>query len=637
VCGIAGLTASRGERVDRETVERMCAAQIHRGPDSSGFHDGEGVVLGVRRLAIIDVAHGDQPIANEDGSVVVVLNGEIYNFRTLRKELEARGHRFATDADTEVIVHLYEEHGRRLVEHLRGMFAFALWDARERRLLLARDRVGKKPLYYWHDPAGGLGFASELAALLEDRRIPRRLDPRAIDAYLTLLYVPHPLSAIAGVRKLPPASTLVWQDGRVEIEPYWRLEYGPKEPGSPTEITERIRAHLREAVSLRLVSERPLGAFLSGGVDSTAVVATMAELSSQPVKTFAIGFGSDRFNELPHARRVAELFGTDHAEHVVEPDALAVLPKLITHYGDPFADSSAIPSYYVAEMASREVTVALNGDGGDESFAGYNRYISNAMAERLEVLPRAARRALAGLASLTPQPLIENGTAARLRRLALSLPLSPHERYAMRMSSFGDGSRRQLYAPGFAELVGPSFASELYGDAWRTSDAASAVDRMLDVDVRTYLPGDLLVKMDIATMAHSLEARSPLLDHKLMEMAARLPVPSKVRGTTTKTALKDSLRGTVPGDLLDRPKWGFSVPLAEWLRGPLEPVTREVLLDRRTESRGLFRPESVRRLLNEHRDGQANHASELWLLLVLELWQRRFIEREPEAALLEAA
>ena len=615
----------------------MCAAQVHRGPNSDGFHVDEQAALGARRLAIIDVAHGDQPIANEDGSVVVVMNGEIYNFVELRRTLEGKGHVFSTGADTEVVVHLYEEHGPRLVEHLRGMFAFAVWDTRARRLLLARDRVGKKPLYYRHRPDGALSFASELAALLEDRSIPRRVDPQAIDAYLSLLYVPHPLCAIEGVRKLPPASTLVWHDGALEIERYWRLEYGPKEDAPDDELVGRIREELREAVRLRLVSERPLGAFLSGGVDSTAVVSTMAELSPHPVKTFTIGFDSDRHNELPHARRVAELFGTDHSEYVVEADALAILPKLITHYGEPFADSSAIPSFYVAQIAAREVTVALNGDGGDESFAGYNRYVSNAVAERLERVPLVVRQALAGVAAATPEPLVENSGRARLRRLVASLPHPPAERYARRMSFFADPSPDLLYTSEFRDRVRPHYVTRLFDDLWGASSARSPVDRMLDVDVQTYLPGDLLVKMDIATMAHSLEGRSPLLDHKLMEMAARLPVRAKVKGTTTKVGLKNALRGTVPDDLLDRPKWGFSVPLAEWMRGPLRELTRDVLLDRRTEARDLFRQDVVRRLVDDHHAGRANRASELWQLVVLELWQRRFIDREPETALLHAA
>jgi asparagine synthase (glutamine-hydrolysing) len=634
MCGIAGRVTTGAEPPERELVERMSAELVHRGPDSCGFHFAESIGLASRRLAIIDVPGGDQPIANEDGSVVVVMNGEIYNFKELREQLVERGHRFATGADTEVLVHLYEDRGRDLVRELRGMFAFALWDGRRRRLLLGRDRVGKKPLLYWRGPDGGLTFASELAALLEDGRIKRRADPRAIDAYLTLLYVPHPLSAVQGVSKLPPASTLVWEDGRIDVTRYWRLDYSRKDSGSPDEVAERVREHLEDAVRVRLLSERPLGVFLSGGVDSTAIVSAMAEVASGPIRTFSIGFDSDRFDETRFARRVANLFGTEHTERRVRPDALAILPKLVTHYGDPFGDSSAIPSYYVAQVARESVVVALNGDGGDESFGGYNRYVANAFAERLETVPRGLRVAAAALAKRLPEPRTVDSNAARVRRLAMSLALRPSARYAYRMTYIAPSLRRALYTAEFAESFNGFCGEDVIDRVWRDSAAQHAVDRMLDVDVQTYLPDDLLVKMDIATMANSLEARSPLLDHRLMEMAARLPASQKVRGGSTKIALKAALRGRVPGDLLDRPKWGFSVPLAEWFRGPLQEPARAILLDPRTRSRGVVRPQVVERLLADHAVGRADRSSELWLLVVLELWYRRFIDGLRESSLL---
>jgi asparagine synthase (glutamine-hydrolysing) len=633
MCGIAGQVVVGGSRADLGAVRRMCAAEVHRGPDSDGFHSGEGVALGVRRLAIIDVKGGDQPITSEDGSVVVVMNGEIYNFQTLRQELEDRGHRFLTRSDTEVLVHLYEDYGEALVHRLRGMFAFAIWDARRRRLLLARDRVGKKPLHYF-DRGGRLSFASELAALLEDARIPRLVDPQAIDAYLALLYVPHPLCAVEGVRKLPPASILTWENGKMRVERYWRLDYSQKENGSSDEQSQRIREHLREAVRIRLVSERPLGAFLSGGVDSAGVVAMMADLASGPVKTFSIGFTSDRFDELPHARRIAELYSTDHVEHIVEPDAVAILPKLVTHYGDPFADSSAVPSFYVASVASREVTVTLNGDGGDENFAGYNRYISGAIVERLAKLPAVVRRTAAWSTKALPRPTALDSATARAVRLLRSLGQPADRRYALRMLYTTRSLREALYEPAFASSVETGYAEDLLAQSWRTSTAASPIDRMLDVDVDTYLPGDLLTKMDIATMASSLEARSPYLDHVFMEMAARLPVTAKLRGATTKAGLKAALVGLVPDDLLRRPKQGFSVPLSEWVRGPLHSVTRQVLLDPAFRGRGQFQPAVIKRMLSEQAEGRADHASELWALLMLELWQRRFIDGLSEGALL---
>jgi asparagine synthase (glutamine-hydrolysing) len=633
MCGIAGQVSSSGA-VDIDVVTRMRDALIHRGPDSAGTYSGENVALGARRLAIIDVKGGDQPLFNERRTVAVVLNGEIYNYRELRRELEGRGHRFSSDSDTEVLAHLYEDDGPDLVKRLRGMFAFALWDEEERRLVLGRDRVGKKPLYYW-ERNGSLSFASELAALLEDPSIPRRPNLPALDMFLTHLYVPHPHSAIEGVRKLPPASTLVWQDGQSRIDSYWRLSYEPKEGGSEEEISERIREHLREAVGIRLVSERPLGVFLSGGVDSAAVVAAMAESMSGPLRTFSIGFTTDSFNELPEARLVAERFGTEHTELIVEPDAVSVLPKLITHYGDPFGDSSAIPSFYVAELAAEDVVVALNGDGGDESFAGYNRYVSNSFVERLGWVPHPLRLASAALASRTRAPAVLNSTPARIRRIALSLPLSPAERYAMRMSVLTPSGRAALYEPSFAAALNGVPPAETVIDAWRTSTARTSIDRMLDVDVRTYLPGDLLVKMDIATMANSLEARSPFLDHKLMEMAARLPSGLKVRGLGGKAALKRALRGIVPDEVLDKPKWGFAIPLPEWMRGSLGQTVKHVLFDRRTRERGYFRPGAVEAVYRSHLEEGRDRSSELWLLLVLELWHRRFIDGMPESALLD--
>jgi asparagine synthase (glutamine-hydrolysing) len=633
VCGIAGHVAVDPGWVDAETVRRMCDALRHRGPDSDGFLVREQAVIGARRLAIIDVRAGDQPLYNEDGTVGVVLNGEIYNFQELRERLRERGHRFATGSDAEVIAHLYEDLGPGLVRELRGMFAFALWDEPRRRLVLARDRVGKKPLLYWRS-GDGLAFASELAPLLEDERIPRRADPAAIDAYLALLYVPHPLCAIEGVKKLPPASTLVWEHGAVTVDRYWELDFTPKQPGTPEEVTERVREHLREAVRLRLISERPLGAFLSGGIDSAAVVAAMAELSSGPVKTFSIGFESDRFNELPYARTVADRFGTEHIEHVVRPDAVSILPKLITHYGDPFGDQSAIPSFYVAQAARREVVVALNGDGGDETFAGYNRYLANVAGGRLGVIPGPVRRGIAAFARAMPEAKAMDSVGGRARRLALALPLSAAERYARQITYLHAPLRYALYEPDFHAQLNGYRPERFLVDAWSGAHATSPLDRVLAVDVETTLPGDLLVKIDIATMANSLEARSPFLDHVFMEMAAHLPVSAKVRGTTKKVALKAMLRGTLPDSLLDRPKMGFSVPMAEWLRGPLRPLATEVLLDPRTAERGCFRRPVVKRLLHEHVESGIDRSYQLWLLLVLELWHRRFIDREPEAALL---
>jgi asparagine synthase (glutamine-hydrolysing) len=626
MCGIVGQARTDHAPVETAVLERMCAALEHRGPDSRGLHEEDGVGLGIQRLRVIDLATGDQPIYNEDGSLAVVLNGEIYNFAELRRRLEQDGHRFTTRSDTEVIVHLYEDHGPAAVRHLHGMFAFALWDARRRRLVLARDRVGKKPLFY-SQRDGALSFASELGALMEDPEIPRDVDHQALDCFLSYLYVPAPMSAFRSVRKLPPASTLVYEGGRVHTERYWRLDFGRKRPGSsPAEVQEELREQIRRAVRRRMVADVPLGAFLSGGVDSSAVVAAMAEASPRPVQTFSIGFEQEQFNELPAARLIAERFGTDHREFVVRPSAIEIVPAIVRRYGEPFADSSAIPSFYLAELTRRHVTVALNGDGGDESFAGYNRYLSNLLARRLEHLPVRLRRALSSLAGRLPRGDDMASTLSRIHRLASTLPLDAPDRFAEYHSAFDAHDRNLLYTDDYRSLVGKSGAAETIRRPWREATARSALDVMLEVDINTYLPGDLLVKMDIATMAYSLEARSPFLDHELMEFAASIPAGMKVRGTEKKALLREALRGWIPDSVLDAPKRGFSVPMADWLRGELRQYAADTLLDRRAVDRGYFREPYVSKLLHDHAEGRADNSFQIWTLLMFELWHREFVD-----------
>jgi asparagine synthase (glutamine-hydrolysing) len=628
MCGIAGKL-SLDRAVDPELIDRMCEVVEHRGPDSRGtFCDG-GIGIGVQRLAIIDLETGDQPIANEDGSVVVVQNGEIYNYRELRRELEGRGHRFSTASDTEVIAHLYEDHGDACVDHLRGMFALAVWDRRRRRLLLARDRVGKKPLFY-AARNGSFWFASEAKSILQDAEVPRDVDLDAIDCFLQFQYVPHPKSAFAELRKLPPAHVLSWEDGRVEIRRYWKLSYSPDaHDRSEDEMCERIRAELLEATRLRLRSDVPLGAFLSGGVDSSAVVAAMARLSSNPVKTFSIGFDVESFDETAHARRIAELFGTEHHEFRVEPHAMEILPRLVWHYGEPFADQSAIPSFYLAELTRRHVTVALNGDGGDEDFAGYPRYAANALMYRLGWVPGPlARGAAWGLDRLGAGPG-PRSLRTRLRRLAHGVSLAPYDRYAMWVAYFTERDRAELYTPELrAGLGGNRTAPSVIRKPWLESDAIAYVDRLLDVDVNANLPGDLLVKMDIATMAHSLEVRSPLLDHRFMEVAARLPAATKLTGRRTKLIFKRAMRPWIPDEILDRRKMGFGVPLADWFRGPLRDLPAEVLLDPHSLERGYFRERAVRDLIHRHLVGTEDTSNKIWALLQLELWMRTYVDAE---------
>ncbi|MGO9957205.1 MAG: asparagine synthase (glutamine-hydrolyzing) [Solirubrobacteraceae bacterium] len=628
MCGIAGKVAFDGA-ADRAVIEQMCAAIEHRGPDSRGVYVDGGVSLGIQRLAIVDIAGGDQPIYNEDGSVVVVMNGEIYNYRELQDELHRGGHQFQTASDTEVLVHLYEEHGDSMVEHLHGMFAFALWDVKRRRLLCARDRAGKKPLF-WTRRGATVWFASELAALLADPSVPRTVNSQAIGAYLALKYVPHPLCAFEGIHKLPPASTLACTPAGDEVRRYWQLDYARKHVGvSEPELVERLRGLIRDATRRRLIGEAPLGAFLSGGIDSSAVVAAMAEVMTEPVKTFSIGFGHADYDELSYARMIAERFGTEHHEFQVEPKALEIMPKLARHYGEPYADPSAIPSFYLAEMTSRHVTVALNGDGGDESFAGYRRYAGINMVQRFDGLPSSLKAVVSEMGRRLPPGSSPQSVLARVRRMSQTIALPPEQRYAYWMSVFPAALRRELLTSEFSAAATVSPPDGALLEAWHGARADNQLDRMLATDVGTYLPDDLLVKVDIATMAYSLEARSPLLDHELMEFAAALPVDLKTHGGDGKILLKRALRGTVPDEILDRPKQGFNVPLAEWFRGELRSLPAEVLLDPGSLARGYFRREGIERLISEHQAGEADHAVQLWSLLQLETWHQQVADVAP--------
>jgi len=629
VCGIAGKV-DRDAGVPAALVERMCERQAHRGPDSRGIFSANGVGLGIQRLRVIDLETGDQPVYNEDRSVVVVLNGEIYNYRELRRELEGRGHTFSTHGDTEVIVHLYEEEGLDFVQRLSGMFAFALWDQRRKRLLIARDRVGKKPLFY-SEQGGSLSFASELGALIADPAIPREVDPAAIDCYLAYGYIQAPRSIWSAVKKLPPAHTLVWEDGETSIERYWRLDYSRKADAPLPELEEELRSRIAAAVQRRMIADVPLGALLSGGVDSAIVVSEMAAAAPQRVKTFSIGFAQEEYNELPLARLTAERFGTDHEEFTVEPDAIEVVPKLVRHYGEPFADSSAIPSFYLAELTRREVTVALNGDGGDESFAGYLRYVANNLSGGLDLVPRPLRRGAAAAA----ERLLRLGDARGLRsygrRFLTSIGEDAPGRYADHVCIFNRSERGDLLGEAALAAVGTETADVIAGP-WRAASGRSRLDVLLETDVDTYLPGDLLVKMDIASMAYSLEARSPLLDPELMQFAASLPARYKARLTDKKWILRRAYRERVPDEVLDGKKRGFGVPLGAWFRNELRDFTREVLLDPVSLDRGLVRAEPVRALLDQHDLGGADRSMQIWSLLMLELWHREFVDDQPVGA-----
>lgn len=611
----------------------------HRGPDADGVWAAGPVALGHTRLSIIDLSpRGSQPMTNEDGRLTIVFNGEIYNYQEIRRGLLERGHRFKSETDTEVILHLYEEKGAGCLDALRGMFAFAICDRRDSRqgsLFLARDRLGKKPLVYARDSDRFI-FASEIRALTAALPFAREPDFAALNQFLTYGYIPAPLTAFRGVFKLPAAHcATVSADGQVKIERYWRLDYSRKERRSEDEWAERIRAELAEATRLRMISDVPLGAFLSGGIDSSAVVALMAEHapagssgggSSGRVKTFSVGFREKRYDETRFARMVAERFDTDHTEIIVDPDP-AILPELVRAYGEPFGDSSAIPSYYVARETRRSVTVALNGDGGDEAFAGYQRYIAYNLAERLP-LPAFLRPAVGAAGSLLPDGEYKS-LLRKLKGMAPVLAETGWRRYLKLVEIFSDELRREVFGPGIKRLTEPGSAGQgsdptgLLADLFGP-DSPSGLDRLLQADVAYYLPDDLLVKVDIASMLNSLEARSPFLDHKVMELAARIPPDLKLKGAGgTKHILKRAFRGILPDEVLDREKMGFSVPLDHWFRGQLKPMLEEYLLAAGGEP-GLLRlgfdPAPVKRLAQEHLDGRRDHKYRLYLLLVAVLW-----------------
>ncbi|OUC97974.1 asparagine synthase (glutamine-hydrolyzing) [Streptosporangium minutum] len=618
MCGIAGMASM--SHPDPGLVRRMCDVLVHRGPDGAGFHSDEHAALGMRRLAIIDVATGDQPVYSEDNRVVAVFNGEIYNFPELREMLIARGHRLRTAGDSECLVHLYEEFGVDLVHRLRGMFAFAIWDRDRRRLVLARDRVGKKPLY-WRSDHSSIRFASELKSLARDPGMDREIDPVALHHYLTYLYVPAPWSIYQGVHKLPPGHVLVWEDGGITVDRYWRLNRVPRPVVDQRAEEERLRELLLEATRIRMVSERPLGAFLSGGVDSSAIVAAMAMQSNEPVKTFSIGFEDSRYDERHKARMVADRYSTDHHELVVTSDLLDVLPRLAWHFDEPFADSSAIPSFYVAQLSRQHVTVALNGDGGDECFGGYQRYALMDQTRRIPCIPQPFAAMLARTGALISERSAPKSRSQRLGRLMGFTAAHPSQRYARLISYFTPEQKSAIYSDPLRDLLAEVDSYRLLEEVFQDSSAETDVGRVLDVDTLTYLPGDLLVKVDITTMANSLEGRSPFLDHHLMEWAAALPSAFHVRRGQTKLLLKRAVAPWLPQQLLRYPKQGFGVPLAAWLRGELRELAHDLLTDDTARGRGLFRPAAVQELLRQHIDG-VDHSVRLWALLQFELWHR---------------
>ena len=625
MCGICGKVDLTGARVEDDLIARMCNTLIHRGPDAQGIYTAAGIGLGQRRLSIIDLStRAVAPLANEDGSIWVTFNGEIYNFRELRGRLEERGHAFRTSSDTEVLVHLYEEYGVDCVQHLRGMFAFAIWDAPRRRFFAARDRLGKKPLYYARTPTA-LVFGSEVRAVLADPSITPSPNLPAIDAYLTYQYVPSPLTAFEGISKLPPAHYLVCDpDGAVAVTRYWRPPAGPTSTRPAEALRDELMWRLREAVRLRLIADVPIGAFLSGGVDSATVVALMATESGSRVKTFSIGFEEAAFNELAFARTVAERYETDHHECMVRADAADVLPRLVHHYAEPFADSSALPAYYVSEMARRHVTVALSGDGGDETFAGYENYRVVSGWDRYDAVPYPIRRAMAHGAATVIDRLPYSNSIARAARGAQMWAGPVPERFKLQSSIFKPQEKQAAYTPQFRARLATHEGPPVVALEW--DEDMDPVDWMMRHDQHYYLPDCLMVKIDIASMAHGLEVRCPLLDHTLVEFAATIPSELKQQGGEGKRIFKDTVRDLVPAAVLSKRKTGFGIPLARWLRQDLLELVRGTLLDDRARSRGLFAPPFIARLVDDHRSGRRDWSARIWALLFLELWFREFID-----------
>jgi asparagine synthase (glutamine-hydrolysing) len=617
MCGIAGIVRWDGAPPPAGTVRAMCDRLVHRGPDDQGYYVDQAVALGMRRLSIIDLETGHQPVGNEDGTVWVVFNGEIYNFKELRRELEARGHRFRTTSDTETIVHLYEEYGPGAVERLRGMFALALWDTRRRDLLLARDRLGIKPLYY-APFAGGLAFASELKALLEVPEVGRELHWPAVGHVFAFGATPAAESILAGVHKLEPGRrAMVRGNGRIDVERYWDVTFAPDLRASEAELVERLRALLIESVDLHLRSDVPVGVFLSGGVDSSAVLATMVRLASGPVQTFSIGFSEAGYDELPHARQMAEACGTEHHELVLEPHGLDIVEDLAWYLDEPFGDPSAIPTYMVSKLAASHVKVVLSGDGGDEIFGGYDKYVVERRERERDRVPGPLRHLLGAIGRAMPE-----GTTGRnfLRHLALDGP----RRYVDASTMFGRAEQARLFRPDvFERVFQPDPADAAI--AHLAPRGAGWLSPLQYWDLQCYLPLDILTKVDRMTMAHSLEARPALLDHRLVEFAATVPPDLLLRGGTTKYLLKQALRGLVPDTILDRRKHGFAVPLEWWFRGEWSGFLRDLLLSKRSRERGLFDPAYLALLLRLHEGGR-NLDGHLWTLASFELWCRRFLD-----------
>jgi len=657
MCGICGEINFKNKGVRIEPIQKMCKVLTHRGPDDEGmvfFKDNQyfevnnsfefppnenyfRVAMGHRRLSIIDLSTAaHQPMCNENKSIWIVFNGEIYNFQELREGLEKKGHRFKSKSDTETILHAYESWGVECLYHFRGMFAFAIWDHHRKHLFMARDRLGKKPLVYFNKD-GYFAFASEIKALLQIPEVERKVDNNALHNYLTYQYVPSPDTIFEGIKKLPPAHYLLYDSsGNIKIERYWKLAFASnKEPQRDiSEWCHLIRSKLEESVKLRLISDVPLGAFLSGGVDSSLIVGIMAKLSGNPVKTFSIGFEEKDFDELYYARMVSKHFATEHHEFIVKPNAIEILPKLVWHYNEPFADSSAIPTFYVANMTKDHVKVVLTGDAGDENFAGYPRYLRSKWVALFSKIPERMRKNfLSPFLRMVAQFNWKGKTLNRLAAYIESISSNQGRNYAEQVKIFNGEEKGSLYSPEFNQALKRIDSFEYLLGKFDEAGTDDLIEQLLYLDINTYLPEDLLVKMDIATMANSLEARVPFLDHQFMEFIASIPPYLKLKGTVTKYILKETFKEFLPEAIFKRKKMGFGVPVSKWFRNDLKNYIFEVLLDSKTLNRGYFKRGKIERLLNDQITLRYDHSAKIWALLFLEMWFRVFIDKEGDSFL----
>lgn len=633
MCGICGIANLRGRRpVDSDVLASMNATLRHRGPDDVGAFVTPAIGLAMRRLSIIDLATGKQPIANETRTIWVVFNGEIYNYLQLRRNLVQRGHTFSTETDTEVIVHAYEEYGDDCVDRFNGMFAFALWDEDRRRLLIARDRLGIKPLYY-SVSAGELVFGSELKAVIAHPEVPRDIDLEALDQFLTIEYIPSPRTIFAHVHKLLPGHRLIVEKGTYRVEQYWEIPFRPIRANAEACVAE-LRDLVRDAVEMRMLADVPLGAFLSGGIDSSTVVAFMSQASALPVRTFSVGFENATYNELPYARIVSERFATDHHEEILDPDIAGTAVRLVEHLDEPFADFSIFPTFLVSEVARKAVKVVLSGDGGDEVFGGYDTYVAQMLATRYERwLPALLReRALPQLSRLVPPQPAKKGFINKAKRFVEGAALPPVLQHTRWMMFMNPAQKRRLFRPDVYQALNGDAAGALMASYFAETKERDPLAQQQFVDVKTYLVDDILTKVDRMSMAVSLEARVPLLDHRIVEFALNLPPEMKLDGRNTKAILRKAVDGILPSEVLEKPKEGFSIPLKHWLRDELRPLMLDLLAPETVRRRGLFEPSCISAWTEEHLARHVNHSHRLWALMVFEIWCRQVMDEASRPA-----